>query len=149
MLKGKIIDSWGGVIRPSRVPYFFLLPPCHCSECPSSRLSYQASTLEGWRDASVVKSTCCSSKRTQFRYQCLHPNSSQLPVTPAPGEPMCCSLYPLRLPGHAHTHTHTHTHKRTHSHTHIHTTHMYPLMHTHSCMHMYTHMHTQTHTIFN
>ena len=41
---------------------------------------------EGWRDGSALKSTGCSSRRPGFNTQ--HPHSSsQLSVTPAPGDP--------------------------------------------------------------
>jgi hypothetical protein len=68
----------------------------------------------GGREGSVIESTVCSSNRPRFSPQHPH-NSSQLPVTPVPGE-----LTPLLVSSgtvhtwctYMHTGTHTHTHTR-------------------------------------
>jgi hypothetical protein len=60
---------------------------------------------EGWlgpEAGSEVKSTCGSSNPNTL------PDSSQLPVTPAPRHPMLSSGPPM-TPSDTHTHTHTHT----------------------------------------
>lgn len=65
---------------------------------------------EGWRDGSVVKNSCCSCRGQELR-SC-HPHSgSQLPLTPAAGDPTpYYSLYEYCTHV-VYMHTGKHTHK--------------------------------------
>ena len=76
--------------------------------------------FRSYRDGSVVKSICCSSKGLAHML-----SGSQLPVTPALRDLMLSyylhgQLYTLGIDtsAYSHSHTRTHTHTTTHTHTH-------------------------------
>ena len=61
----------------------------------------------------MVKSPCCFLQRTQVQFPESTSESSQLPVTPQPGDLILISVlhvYRHALGAHTNTHTHTHTH---------------------------------------
>lgn len=101
----------------------------------------------GQRHSSEVKSTDCPSRAFRFSFQHLQ-GSSQLSVTPVPGDPMP-SLSPMGCrPQMVHRQTyrqkiHTYTHPQIHAQVHTDT---YTLTHAQIHIHTHTHIHTYTHT---
>ena len=88
----------------------------------------------GMGDGSVVRSTCFSRE-----FSALMLSGSQLPVIPAPEDPIpSYGLFRYHIYGHTHTHTHTHTYVHIHMHT-CTLTHINTNAHTHTSKHTHTH----------